>query len=193
MSGTCSLFPPFGDPWPSCLLPSHIHCMDFISDVSWWGMPGGCLGNWLVVVDTLPNHASRSCKMIWKTFRKRQVSWKPKHPFRGWKFPSFLLPPLGRGAGSWDRDSSAMATNSIIMIIENIHKNSYLFGFRENAGLVITCTHYFIILSGDWILDGDWLLCWCAVSSRRFLFTRKNSIMPILFNGQGCVGLCGAV
>ena len=23
MSGTCSLFPPFGDPWPSCLLPSH--------------------------------------------------------------------------------------------------------------------------------------------------------------------------
>ena len=25
MSGTCSLFPPFGDPWPSCLLPSQIH------------------------------------------------------------------------------------------------------------------------------------------------------------------------
>ena len=24
MSGTCSLFPPFGDPWPSCLLPSHM-------------------------------------------------------------------------------------------------------------------------------------------------------------------------
>ena len=23
MSGTCSLFPPFGDPWPSCLLPSQ--------------------------------------------------------------------------------------------------------------------------------------------------------------------------
>ena len=23
VSGTCSLFPPFGDPWPSCLLPSH--------------------------------------------------------------------------------------------------------------------------------------------------------------------------
>ena len=23
MSDTCSLFPPFGDPWPSCLLPSH--------------------------------------------------------------------------------------------------------------------------------------------------------------------------
>ena len=23
MSGTCSLLPPFGDPWPSCLLPSH--------------------------------------------------------------------------------------------------------------------------------------------------------------------------
>ena len=23
MSGTCSLFPPFGDPWPSCLLLSH--------------------------------------------------------------------------------------------------------------------------------------------------------------------------
>ena len=23
MSGICSLFPPFGDPWPSCLLPSQ--------------------------------------------------------------------------------------------------------------------------------------------------------------------------
>ena len=23
MSDTCSLFPPFGDPWPSCLLPSQ--------------------------------------------------------------------------------------------------------------------------------------------------------------------------
>ena len=25
MSDTCSLFPPFGDPWPSCLLPSQDH------------------------------------------------------------------------------------------------------------------------------------------------------------------------
>jgi hypothetical protein len=25
MSDTCRLFPPFGDPWPSCLLPSHFH------------------------------------------------------------------------------------------------------------------------------------------------------------------------
>ena len=24
MSDTCRLFPPFGDPWPSCLLPSHL-------------------------------------------------------------------------------------------------------------------------------------------------------------------------
>ena len=23
MSDTCRLFPPFGDPWPSCLLPSQ--------------------------------------------------------------------------------------------------------------------------------------------------------------------------
>ena len=23
MSDTCRLFSPFGDPWPSCLLPSH--------------------------------------------------------------------------------------------------------------------------------------------------------------------------
>ena len=23
LSDTCSLFPPFGDPWPSCLLPSQ--------------------------------------------------------------------------------------------------------------------------------------------------------------------------
>ena len=27
MSGTCSLFPPFGDPWPSCLLPSQYYCL----------------------------------------------------------------------------------------------------------------------------------------------------------------------
>ena len=25
MSETCSLFPPFGDPWPSCLLPCQLH------------------------------------------------------------------------------------------------------------------------------------------------------------------------
>ena len=25
MSDTCRLFPPFGDPWPSCLLPSPGH------------------------------------------------------------------------------------------------------------------------------------------------------------------------
>lgn len=24
MSNTCSLFPVFGDPWPCCLLPSHL-------------------------------------------------------------------------------------------------------------------------------------------------------------------------
>ena len=24
MSDTCSLFPSFGDPWPCCLLPSHL-------------------------------------------------------------------------------------------------------------------------------------------------------------------------
>ena len=30
MSDTCSPFPPFGDPWPSCLLPSHYHILSFI-------------------------------------------------------------------------------------------------------------------------------------------------------------------
>ena len=29
MSGTCSLFPPFGDPWPSCLLPSQVDGHEF--------------------------------------------------------------------------------------------------------------------------------------------------------------------
>ena len=28
MSGTCSLFSPFGDPWPSCLLPSQHELSD---------------------------------------------------------------------------------------------------------------------------------------------------------------------
>ena len=29
MSDTCSLFPLFGDPWPSCLLIPHNHMLDF--------------------------------------------------------------------------------------------------------------------------------------------------------------------
>ena len=32
MSDTCSLCPPFGDPWPSCLLPSH---MDRLKGKRW--------------------------------------------------------------------------------------------------------------------------------------------------------------
>ena len=28
MSGTCSLFPPFGDPWPSCQLPSLLRSLE---------------------------------------------------------------------------------------------------------------------------------------------------------------------
>ena len=31
MSDTCRLFPPFGDPWPSCLLPSHLHLLKYLS------------------------------------------------------------------------------------------------------------------------------------------------------------------
>ena len=34
MSGTCSLFNPFGDPWSSCLLPSYYHTIALISHVS---------------------------------------------------------------------------------------------------------------------------------------------------------------
>ena len=34
MSDTCRLFPPFGDPWPSCLLPSHYHTIVLISHAS---------------------------------------------------------------------------------------------------------------------------------------------------------------
>ena len=34
MSGTCSLFNPFGDPWPCCLLPSYYHTFALISHVS---------------------------------------------------------------------------------------------------------------------------------------------------------------
>ena len=34
MSGTCSLFNPVGDPWPSCLLPSYYHTIALISPVS---------------------------------------------------------------------------------------------------------------------------------------------------------------
>ena len=30
MSDTCSLFPPFGDPWPSCLLPSHRDSLEVV-------------------------------------------------------------------------------------------------------------------------------------------------------------------
>ena len=34
ISDTCSLFPPFGEPWPSCLLASHHHILSFIISVS---------------------------------------------------------------------------------------------------------------------------------------------------------------
>ena len=34
MPDTCSLFPPFGDPWPSCLLPSHfLTCIQVSQEV----------------------------------------------------------------------------------------------------------------------------------------------------------------
>ena len=46
MSGMCSLFPPFGDPWPSCLLPSHRTVarqaplsMGFSRQEHWSGLP----------------------------------------------------------------------------------------------------------------------------------------------------------
>ena len=31
MSDTCRLFPPFGDPWPSYLLPSHFHVLAIVN------------------------------------------------------------------------------------------------------------------------------------------------------------------
>ena len=34
MSDTCNLFSPFGDPWPSCLLPSHSPAPQFESIIS---------------------------------------------------------------------------------------------------------------------------------------------------------------
>ena len=39
MSGTCSLFPPSGDPWPSCLLPSQGHLPDWPLLASKAGIP----------------------------------------------------------------------------------------------------------------------------------------------------------
>ena len=57
MSDTCSLFPPFGDPWPSCLLPSHY---GFSSSHVWmweldckeiWVPKNWCF--WTVVLKTL--------------------------------------------------------------------------------------------------------------------------------------------
>ena len=43
MSDTCSLFPPFGDPWPSCLLPSHLlqeksGKREFLSVLPYWAL-----------------------------------------------------------------------------------------------------------------------------------------------------------
>ena len=43
MSGTCSLFPPFGNPWPSCLLPSHYHSEFAYTRVHWVGEPSNHL------------------------------------------------------------------------------------------------------------------------------------------------------
>ena len=36
MSDICSLFPPFGDPWPSCLLPSHYDNNKHIFPLTVW-------------------------------------------------------------------------------------------------------------------------------------------------------------
>ena len=35
MSDTCSLFPPFGDHWPSCLFPSHLLAILWNSAFKW--------------------------------------------------------------------------------------------------------------------------------------------------------------
>ena len=42
---------------------------------------------------------------------------KLKHPFRGWKFHHFLASPSGERGRLWDRDQSAMATNSVKVAI----------------------------------------------------------------------------
>ena len=41
MSDTCSLFPPFGDPWPSCLLPSQYYIN--ILQTAYWNLPKCCV------------------------------------------------------------------------------------------------------------------------------------------------------
>ena len=48
MSDTCSLFPPFGDPWPSCLLPSHTdtHTYELLAEEHWISNEVGQAFSW---------------------------------------------------------------------------------------------------------------------------------------------------
>ena len=41
MSDTCSLFPPFGDPWPCCLLPSHAETVETVR-LYFFGLQNHC-------------------------------------------------------------------------------------------------------------------------------------------------------
>ena len=46
MSDTCKIFPPFGDPWTSCLLPSHYAILFFIA--SYFISTTSYIHNWMV-------------------------------------------------------------------------------------------------------------------------------------------------
>ena len=70
MSGTCSLFPLFGDPWPSCLLPSQWEAFSEWTLMRWAGAPFGYpVRTCVPTVVTWP-----STEMVWRV-RSRGRPW----------------------------------------------------------------------------------------------------------------------
>jgi len=98
MSDTCRLFPPFGDPWPSCLLPSQ-----WVGKIRWrrirlptpvfLGFPGGSAGKESTCnvgdLDSIPGFGKiyQSCMLAWRIpwtkelDRTEQVTYTPAITF----------------------------------------------------------------------------------------------------------------
>ena len=78
MSGTCSLFPPFGDPWPSCLLPSQCEVKWALGSITTKKASGGdgiTVELFQILKDDAVKVLHSICQDIWKTQQWPQ-DWK---------------------------------------------------------------------------------------------------------------------
>ena len=84
MSDTCRLFPPFGDPWPSCLLPSHQQIWKIQLWPQGWkrsvlilipkkGSTKECLNHWTIA---LISYTSKVMLKILQARLQHRVTWE---------------------------------------------------------------------------------------------------------------------